>query len=163
MHILQTVNQKMSWLERPQSKQQKPGKSRNIVKAPALNYQQPFCLQEWRHSMIVVASMKYPPHSTHMRCGLSSVIFILVVRCILAERLERGRGKTCTERKEKKGWNGRKRRQCLERTSDFVEATIIFYADSATNKCGRFTVSSDLEQRIITNQSHPIDRLLSLG
>lgn len=39
--------------------------------------------------MIVVASMKYPPHSTHMRCGLSSVIFILVVRCILSERWER--------------------------------------------------------------------------
>lgn len=116
MHILQTVNQKMSWLERPQSKHQKPGKSRNIVKAPPLNYQHPFCLQEWRHSMIVVASMKYPPHSTHMRCGLSSVIFILVVRCILAERWERGRGKTCTERKEKKRWNGRKPRPCLERT-----------------------------------------------
>lgn len=34
--------------------------------------------------MMVVASMKYPPHSTHMRCGFSSVILILVVRCILA-------------------------------------------------------------------------------
>lgn len=36
--------------------------------------------------MMVVASMKYPPHSTHMRWGFSSVILILVVRCILAWR-----------------------------------------------------------------------------
>lgn len=43
-------------------------------------------LQEWRHSMMVVASMKYPPQSTHMRWGFSSVILILVVRCILAWR-----------------------------------------------------------------------------
>lgn len=50
--------------------------------------------------MIVVASMKYPPHSTHMRCGLSSVIFILVVRCILSERWERGGGRPA--RKEKR-------------------------------------------------------------
>lgn len=43
------------------------------------------CSHECRHSMIVVASMKYPPHRTHMRWGLSSVIFILVVRCIVKE------------------------------------------------------------------------------
>lgn len=36
--------------------------------------------------MMVVASMKYPPQSTHMRWGFSSVILILVVRCILAWR-----------------------------------------------------------------------------
>lgn len=35
---------------------------------------------------MVVASMKYPPHRTHMRWGLSSVIFILVVRCMLRGR-----------------------------------------------------------------------------
>jgi len=33
--------------------------------------------------MIVVASMKYPPHKTHIKWGLSSVILILVVRCIV--------------------------------------------------------------------------------
>lgn len=33
--------------------------------------------------MIVVASMKYPPQSTHIRWGLSSVILILVVRCMV--------------------------------------------------------------------------------
>lgn len=42
-------------------------------------------LHEWRHSIMVVASMKYPPHRTHMRWGLSSVIFILVVRCMVRE------------------------------------------------------------------------------
>lgn len=35
--------------------------------------------------MIVVASMKYPPHKTHIKCGFSSVILILVVRCIVME------------------------------------------------------------------------------
>lgn len=41
-------------------------------------------LQECRHSIMVVASMKYPPQSTHIRWGFSSVILILVVRCISA-------------------------------------------------------------------------------
>lgn len=44
------------------------------------------CSHEWRHSMMVVASMKYPPHRTHIRWGLSSVIFILVVRCMMSKR-----------------------------------------------------------------------------
>lgn len=42
--------------------------------------------QECRHSTMVVASMKYPPHRAHIRWGLSSVIFILVVLCILEQR-----------------------------------------------------------------------------
>lgn len=56
------------------------------------------CLHEWRHSMMVVASMKYPPHRTHMRWGLSSVIFILVVRCILSERDNNAAWKTNKKR-----------------------------------------------------------------
>lgn len=55
--------------------------------------------------MIVVASMKYPPHSTHMRCGLSSVIFILVVRCILSERWGR----------EGEDLHGKKRKKVVKR------------------------------------------------
>ncbi len=40
-------------------------------------------LQECKHSTMVVASMKYPPHKTHIKWGFSSVILILVVRCIV--------------------------------------------------------------------------------
>ena len=29
-------------------------------------------LQEWRHSIMVVASMRYPPHRAHSRWGFSS-------------------------------------------------------------------------------------------
>ena len=35
-----------------------------------------FNLHECRHSTIVVASTKYPPHSTHMMWGFKSCIFI---------------------------------------------------------------------------------------
>lgn len=43
-----------------------------------------FYSHECRHSMMVVASMKYPPQRTHIRWGFSSVILILVVRCMIA-------------------------------------------------------------------------------
>lgn len=38
---------------------------------------------ECKHSTMVVASIKYPPHKTHIKCGFSSVILIFVVLCIV--------------------------------------------------------------------------------
>lgn len=104
--------------------------------------------------MIVVASIKYPPHNTHMRWGLSSVIFILVVRCILS-RKKTGKGrKTWTERQEKVKCNG-KERPFGEELYAWLRwgGHIVFYANSATIRCGRFTVSNYLEHPINTNQS----------
>ena len=40
-------------------------------------------LHECRHSMMVVASTRYPLHRAQIRCWLTSVTFSRVIRCIL--------------------------------------------------------------------------------
>lgn len=43
-------------------------------------------LHEWGHSVSVVASIKYPPHSTQIKCGLRSVILIRLAPFICKEK-----------------------------------------------------------------------------
>lgn len=86
-----------------------------------------FCSHEWRHSMMVVASMKYPPHRTHMRWGLSSVIFILVVRCML-----RGRNNNpCTQKEDR---SKQKHAEVCQRTAGHLDETAVCLdCDKATS------------------------------
>lgn len=156
----------MSWLERPQSKHQKPGKSRKIVKAPPPQLSATLLLTRVKafDDCCCVDEISSTQHAHEVWVELSD----LYSGCAMHFGRTRGKG-------EGEDLHGKKREEGVKRQKTtalfgedlglfgFVEATIIFYADSATNNCGRFTVSSDLEPRIIANQSHPIDRFLSLG
>lgn len=90
-----------------------------------------------------------------MRWGLSSVIFILVVRCILSGKKKQERGERPERKDEKKLSVTAKKGHHLERSCllGSVGGHVVFYANSATIRCGWFTVSSYLEQPINANQS----------